>query len=642
MPTVFKKDLQIMADQKLSGKDAKKIIASVQALYGEEASSLLGKKDVSLRRTGGGTVAMLYCSEAGPLFFEAEADAGGARDTSLLPTLLALWRAPILPTLLVPAPVSAFLTNNADLMLPGVLGYENWRDGLNAGDVACVAVHGNPAPLALGRLLVNGSVVTSSLSRAEAVQGRCLEVLHVFGDGLWKYAGRPLPNAGFEVSEGRKTVRPLAGAATAGGGGRGGGGGGRGGGGAADSEEDGEDGEDGECAGNVEDAEGEAGEAESEAEAEAEEEGEEAAAAAAAVEAGRKAMDELMRQCFLQAAHRLSDKQLPLPLNTFYSQHMRPCRPAGSSLEVKASSWKKLQPFMQALSLEGLCELRASKGASKGAEPALASICRRHADYTAHLPWDDSCGEAGATKAAAAAAGPPPVTVALLYRPSHKQEPLFKAAGLDDAKAFYDAQQATAVLDSYVAANGLLLGEKGGGAKNAVLSLDGPLCDALFAPRKGQPPPPGPLPTQMRLSDARTRFTAALEPFTRLSGGTLEKPKLTTGRAPPAVTISTSQRRGHMVTLLEGLEPLGLQPQVVARELQALAGASAGVEEVVGEKSGVVVRTVMVQGLWDSTASELLTKKYGLPAACVDNRAAAGKKGMRQKQDKAPTNIRRA
>ena len=163
MPTVFKKDVQIKSDQKLSGKDAKKIIASVQALYGEEASSLLGKKDVSLRRTGGGTVATLYCSEAGPLFFEAEADAGGAGGASLLPTLLALWRAPLLPTLLVPAPVSAFLINHADLMLPGVLGYENWRDGLNAGDVACIAVHGNPAPLALGRLLVSGAAVTASL-----------------------------------------------------------------------------------------------------------------------------------------------------------------------------------------------------------------------------------------------------------------------------------------------------------------------------------------------------------------------------------------------------------------------------------------------------------------------------------------------
>ena len=127
---------------------------------------------------------------------------------SLLPTLLALWRAPILP---------AFLINNSDLMLPGMLGYENWRDGLNAGDVACIAVHGNPAPLALGRLLVSGAAVTASLSNptptpnptptlkpkpnptpnqvtaslsaAEAVQGRCLEVLHVF----WRRLTLPLP-----------------------------------------------------------------------------------------------------------------------------------------------------------------------------------------------------------------------------------------------------------------------------------------------------------------------------------------------------------------------------------------------------------------------------------------------------------------
>ena len=57
------------------------------------------------------------------------------------------------------------------------------------------------------------------------------------------------------------------------------------------------------------------------------------------------------------------------------------------------------------------------------------------------------------------------VSIPTAYTP-HKQEPLFKAAGLDDSKAFYDAQQATAVLDAYVAANGLLLGENGGGSKN--------------------------------------------------------------------------------------------------------------------------------------------------------------------------------
>ena len=77
----------------------------------------------------------------------------------------------------------------------------------------------------------------------------------------------------------------------------------------------------------------------------------------------------------------------------------------------------------QALSIEGLCELGAGKGASKGAEPALVSIGRRHPGYIGHVPWDDSCGEAAATKAAASVGGLPPVTVVLLYRPSHKQEP---------------------------------------------------------------------------------------------------------------------------------------------------------------------------------------------------------------------------
>jgi hypothetical protein len=44
------------------------------------------------------------------------------------------------------------------------------------------------------------------------------------------------------------------------------------------------------------------------------------------------------------------------------------------------------------------------------------------------------------------------------------------------------------VLDAYVAANGLLLGENGG-SKNAILSIDGPLCDALCDKSKTRPRP---------------------------------------------------------------------------------------------------------------------------------------------------------
>ena len=87
--------------------------------------------------------------------------------------------------------VSSPLLNGADLMMPGVRGVQRWREGLGEGDVACVMVHGNPAPLAVGRLLVSGAAVLSALSAAQLVQGRCLEVLHVFGDALWKCAPPP-------------------------------------------------------------------------------------------------------------------------------------------------------------------------------------------------------------------------------------------------------------------------------------------------------------------------------------------------------------------------------------------------------------------------------------------------------------------
>ena len=108
---MFKKELQLKTDQKLSGKDAKKFIAAVQTHYGDEASGLLGKKDLSLRKTGGGSVVTLYCnSEAGALFFEA--------DGQVLPTLPALWKAPILPTLVVPVPVSCRCPSRESCLCP--------------------------------------------------------------------------------------------------------------------------------------------------------------------------------------------------------------------------------------------------------------------------------------------------------------------------------------------------------------------------------------------------------------------------------------------------------------------------------------------------------------------------------------------
>ena len=96
--------------------------------------------------------------------------------------------------------------------------------------------------------------------------------------------------------------------------------------------------------------------------------------------------------------------------------------------------------------------------------------------------------------------------------------------------------------------------------------------------------------------------------------------------------IVTATRRGHKVTLVSGLRALGLDENIFAEEVKAIAGAGCGIEETVGEKSQLVRRDVVVQGYWDRSVAEHLLKAYRLPEQCVDNTALKKKAGERQKK----------
>jgi translation initiation factor 1 (eIF-1/SUI1) len=90
-----------------------------------------------------------------------------------------------------------------------------------------------------------------------------------------------------------------------------------------------------------------------------------------------------------------------------------------------------------------------------------------------------------------------------------------------------------------------------------------------------------------------------------------------------------------MVTVVGGVNVLGIDERQLAAELQALVGAAAGVED------GPPRLDVMVQGLWDRAVAEHLGAVHGVPARVVMNRAA-GRAGMHQKKDKAATNVRKS
>lgn len=108
-------------------------------------------------------------------------------------TAMALWEAPdALPFFVVAQPVSKFVCGGADLMLPGVRAISH--ESLREGSLAAIKVAGNPLPFAVG-------VVLFDPSQAAAAEGRVLQLLQTYRDGLWEAGGEAQPNAGFSQDQ---------------------------------------------------------------------------------------------------------------------------------------------------------------------------------------------------------------------------------------------------------------------------------------------------------------------------------------------------------------------------------------------------------------------------------------------------------
>ena len=153
----FKKELLVKSEQKLGGKDAKKLIAEAQQRLGDDAKELL-KGDLKQRKSAGGVVCRIICNEGLPMLFELG-------NSGLLPTLPALWKAPsALPALIIPPEAARFLLNGADLLLPGVRGCDATVPDLPAGTPACVRIMGNPAAVAVGVLAVDGAAIAMAVA----------------------------------------------------------------------------------------------------------------------------------------------------------------------------------------------------------------------------------------------------------------------------------------------------------------------------------------------------------------------------------------------------------------------------------------------------------------------------------------------
>lgn len=99
------------------------------------------------------------------------------------------------------------------------------------------------------------------------------------------------------------------------------------------------------------------------------------------------AMDNMCVSAFLESVKQVAWRErrvrTPIKGTNLYVKHMRPCRPCGTSVDVKDSSFRNLGNFLQFLEAEGLLCLQPGL-----TDPVVTTIhfeaCRRY-KYTPEL-----------------------------------------------------------------------------------------------------------------------------------------------------------------------------------------------------------------------------------------------------------------
>lgn len=662
---MFRKRFAVANTSLLSGKDVKTLRQRIVRAYpslgvGKGSSSkipldaLIPAKASLVAQKLADQRGTVYALEGGvPLFFDPD-----GRQERLVPTIYTLAAFPaLLPVLLTWSPVSPRILGGADLFAQGVLrppevAPERCPPFL-ANAVVAVGVPGNPVPFAVGL-----TCVSRQEAERDGWKGKGVQILHVWGDLLWKEGKGGAVNDGF-TAEGIKAIQ---------------------------GEEEGKEEE--------ESDEGRGGERARRGESEGE--GESApplpsalppvsssSSAGAGVDAGDSiSMDEALETALLAGVVALKSSDLPIQLSDFYAKYMLPAKPPTLTFDLKASSYKKLGKLVGAFAKKKVLEVKtvrkqeciskvdrehalvAGVGAKLEAlrlqetrrQAALASAARAAEDAAAR-------GEAheGASKDAAAALARarardaearPMVQLDDAFRlPSALRQALYETGrGKPDRDATLSRRAVDAALrracyrrmlfrapggkpipDAERLAAELGEGEREGPADGAAAlpplpaaparaTADDLLRHAILNKGEAFPFEEG-APYEALLAKvlARcTRFVRLRAPWT--------PPEGTVSRGDPTpVTVAAAKRRGHPVTVVGSVEALGLDPKDVASELQRRFQAST----TVGEFPGAAGVVVVLQGDATERVAEMLAEKYGIPPKLIDVKTSKKKGGKK-------------
>uniref|UniRef100_A0A914DS19 SUI1 domain-containing protein n=2 Tax=Acrobeloides nanus TaxID=290746 RepID=A0A914DS19_9BILA len=185
---MFRKPFTVKNNANVRSSDRRKILSRLQSEEQNSINSLL-KMQVSVLRVVNfqGISVNVYLFDKEPFLFEID------HDSTIFPTVYMLWKFPrLFPTIFIGEQVMSFLENGADLMLPGVILWEEIPfPSFKKGAAVSIATISNGricGPLAVGRALLSSDSILAS-----GMKGRGVEILHLFKDQLWESGSQIQP-----------------------------------------------------------------------------------------------------------------------------------------------------------------------------------------------------------------------------------------------------------------------------------------------------------------------------------------------------------------------------------------------------------------------------------------------------------------
>lgn len=180
----------IEGKHKLSGKDVKKLRQSLleqgNATEEEIGTIVPSKAPMTLLKLS--NKAHVYMLDGGnPVAFDPEGRG------ELYPSLYVLWRLPhMLKPLYTHSEVTPKVLSGADLMMPGVIEPAGGIGEFSSGEHMCVCIPSNPYPLAVGKMEQSSASIAQS-----GFKGKGLRVWHFFADPLWALGDKSKPDRSF-------------------------------------------------------------------------------------------------------------------------------------------------------------------------------------------------------------------------------------------------------------------------------------------------------------------------------------------------------------------------------------------------------------------------------------------------------------